>query len=83
MILVLAILVSLIFVFLSVIHVYWGMNGRWGIRSVIPTKDDAQPVKIPGSGASFVVAILLLIPVLLIVAKTLFKASLPSLLNDF
>lgn len=35
-----AILLFLIFLFISSIHFYWAFGGKWGSDAVLPTKDD-------------------------------------------
>src|SRR3989338_3112836 len=35
-----ALLLFLIFLFISSIHFYWAFGGKWGGDSVLPTKDD-------------------------------------------
>jgi len=55
-----ALLLFLIFLFLSLIHFYWGLGGKWGSKSVYPTKDDSVPPVMPGPIPTFIVAIGLL-----------------------
>jgi hypothetical protein len=52
---VLAILTSVVLFGLSLLHVYWGAGGRWGIESVVPTLE-GRPVLHPTAFASYVVA---------------------------
>ena len=47
---------TLIFLFLSSLHVYWAFGGKWGSTAVIPTVDDKQPAFIPGKFITLVVA---------------------------
>ena len=37
---VIAIILFLVFVFISSIHFYWSFGGKWGSDAVLPTKDD-------------------------------------------
>lgn len=37
---VIAIILFLIFLFISSIHFYWAVGGKWGSDAVLPTKDD-------------------------------------------
>lgn len=53
---IIAIILFLIFLFLSSIHFYWGVGGRWGSEAVIPTKDDNVKVMMPGLLPTFIVA---------------------------
>ncbi len=52
-----SILLVLIFAFLTIIHVYWAIGGRWGSSAVIPTKTDTKKAIQPGPAASIVVAL--------------------------
>jgi hypothetical protein len=55
-----AIILFLIFLFLSSIHFYWGLGGRWGSEGVIPVKDNNVKVMMPGPLPTFIVALGLL-----------------------
>ena len=37
---IIAIILFLIFLFISSIHIYWAFGGNWGSDAVLPTKDD-------------------------------------------
>lgn len=56
MTIVVAIILIAIFLFLSGIHIYWGLGGKWGNNAVIPTKDDSIKVMMPGAIPTFLVA---------------------------
>ncbi|MCD8539384.1 MAG: DUF3995 domain-containing protein [Leadbetterella sp.] len=56
MIPVIAISLILIFSFLSALHVYWALGGKWGTSAVIPAKDNHTKVIMPGAIATFIVA---------------------------
>jgi hypothetical protein len=43
-----AIVLFLVFLFLSSMHFYWGFGGRWGSDAVFPTKADNTKFKMPG-----------------------------------
>ena len=55
-----AIILFLIFLFLSSLHFYWGLGGRWGSEAVIPAKDNNLNVMMPGPLPTFIVALGLL-----------------------
>lgn len=40
MVTIIAILLFLIFLFISSIHLYWAFGGKWGSDAVLPTKED-------------------------------------------
>ena len=57
---IIAIILFLIFLFLSSIHIYWCFGGKWGNGSVIPTKEHYEFVKMPGVLPTLIVAVGLL-----------------------
>ncbi len=69
MITIIAILLFSIFLFLSSIHFYWAFGGKWGIDSVLPTKDDKIRALNPGVLPTLIVAFGLLGFGLFILAK--------------
>ena len=52
----LAITLSLTFLALALIHVYWGLGGTWGVKATIPTQEDDTSLFSPGPFACYVVA---------------------------
>jgi hypothetical protein len=52
---------SFVFLFLSGLHFYWALGGRWAIDSVVPEKQDGKFLFTPGALASAIVATGLLI----------------------
>lgn len=46
-----------IFLFLSVIHIYWGLGGKKGITLSVPSRADNTPVIYPGAAACIIVAL--------------------------
>ena len=55
-----AAILSLIFLLLAGLHIYWGFGGKSGTAATIPTKENNKPVITPGPIACFVVGISLL-----------------------
>lgn len=53
---IIAIILFMIFLFLSGIHVYWAFGGQWGNGAVIPTQDDHGKVMMPGIVPTLIVA---------------------------
>jgi len=53
------ILLSIIFLFLSGIHVYWALGGKWGFAAAIPTTE-GQPDFRPGAFLTLLVALVLM-----------------------
>ncbi|MFH6994016.1 DUF3995 domain-containing protein [Flavobacterium sp. FlaQc-48] len=53
-------LLFLIFIAISALHFYWGFGGKWASQAVVPTKDDAKPLFIPGAIGTIIVGIGLL-----------------------
>jgi len=50
----------IIFLFLSLVHIYWGLGGKWGSDAAVPTKKNNGKVMNPGLFECFVVALGLL-----------------------
>lgn len=55
-----AIILFLVFLFLSSIHFYWAFGGQWGKDAAVPTKDSNIKVFEPGLLSTLIVAIGLL-----------------------
>ncbi len=55
-----AILLSIIFLFLSAIHIYWAAGGKWGVSVAIPKTNENNIVFQPGIIATLIVAVGLL-----------------------
>lgn len=54
-----------IFAFLSVIHIYWGLGGRWGYDTVIPV-ENGKPAINPSKGITLLLAAIFLLPIFII-----------------
>lgn len=77
-----AILLFLIFLFLSSIHFYWGLGGRWGGEAVVPVKDSNVKAMMPGPLPTFIVAFgLLAFGFFILIKSGLINVSLPSWLE--
>lgn len=73
-----------VFLFLSGIHFYWGLGGKWGIQATVPTKIDNEKMMNPGFIACFVVAFGLLgFGLLVLIKANLLKISLPSWILNY
>jgi len=73
-----------IFLFLSGIHFYWGLGGKWGGQAVVPTKTNNEKVMMPGWVACFIVALGLLGFGLFVLIKAgLLSLSLPSWILNY
>ena len=59
MITVLTIILSVIFIFLSLMHFYWLAGGHWGLKKVIPTKNENEAPQPPPKLATLIVALVL------------------------
>jgi hypothetical protein len=55
-----ALILSLIFLFLSGLHFYWGLGGKWGLAASVPRKSNGEQRINPSAFDCIVVAILLL-----------------------
>ncbi len=73
-----SIILFLIFLFLSSLHFYWDLGGRWGSEAVIPVKDNNVKAMMPGPAPTFIVAIgLLAFGFFILVKSGLINVSLP------
>jgi hypothetical protein len=78
------ILLSLIFITLSVIHIYWGLGGKSGFDAAIPTNERNEKLLSPKMTACFTVAFGLLLFALIISVKSgLINISLPRSVADY
>jgi len=55
-----AILISLIFFTLSVIHLYWLLGGKWAIEAALPDKENGEKLFYPSKKSTLIVALGLL-----------------------
>ncbi|WP_299250064.1 DUF3995 domain-containing protein [uncultured Cytophaga sp.] len=79
-----SILLFVIFLFLSSIHFYWAIGGRWGSEAVYPTMDDGIKPKMPGVVPTLIVAVGLLFMGLFILLKAGFIAvSIPLWISSY
>jgi len=77
-------LLSSIFLFLAVIHFYWGLGGKWGANASIPTKENGEKLMNPKPLDCFVIAIgLLSFGVLMLVKSQLISLLVPSVLLNY
>lgn len=54
---VLLVINALLFLSLSILHIYWAMGGKWAMMNAVPQKATGdQKAFIPGKGATLVVA---------------------------
>jgi hypothetical protein len=81
---VISILLFLVFLFLSGIHFYWALGGRWGSEAVFPAIGNDIKPQMPGVIPTLIVAVGLLTMGLFILLKSGFIAiSIPSWLNTY
>lgn len=84
MITLVSIFLSLAFLLLSALHLYWGFGGKWGKDAAIPTRADNSRVFSPGSLATFLVGIgLLAIGIFILVKAKFITISIPYFLDKF
>jgi len=81
---IIGILLFLVFLFLSVIHFYWGLGGRWASEAVFPTKDEGIKPQKPGIIPTFIVAFgLLAIGIFILIQSEFFYFSIPTWLDNY
>jgi hypothetical protein len=79
-----AIILFLIFLFISLIHFYWAFGGTWGSDSVLPTKENNIKVLNPSILSTIIVALGVLFFGLFILVKSgLLEFNLPNWLNQY
>ncbi len=76
---IISILLTIIFLFLAGIHLYWGVGGNWGSKAVIPTNYNGDQVLNPGLKECIVVMLGFLLATFLLWEKT---GWLPSILPE-
>ncbi len=80
----LAILLSAILIFLSAIHVYWALGGKWGAVAAIPTTENGAPLFKPGIVATvFVAGGLAVMGLLPLVKVGLLRISCPDWATEY
>jgi hypothetical protein len=73
-----AILLFLIFLLLSLLHVYWMFGGQWGSQAVIPTKsDDNKTINLSGFPTLIVAIGLFFFSLVVLVKSQLIDSYLP------
>lgn len=81
---IIALILAVIFLFISIIHVYWAFGGKWGSGSVIPTKDNHTKVAMPGVLPTLIVAAgLFLFALFVLVKARLINIVLPAWFNNY
>jgi hypothetical protein len=67
-----------------VIHIYWGLGGKWGFDAAIPTNEKNEKLLRPGMPACFTVAFGLLFFALIIAVKSgIININMPPWLVDY
>ncbi|WMJ73663.1 DUF3995 domain-containing protein [Cytophagaceae bacterium ABcell3] len=56
MVIIIAVILCLVFLFLASLHIYWAVGGKWGSDAVLPTKDNRTKAIMPGPLPTFAVA---------------------------
>jgi hypothetical protein len=81
---IIAMILFLIFLFISAIHFYWAFGGTWGSDSVLPTKENNLKVLNPSILSTIIVAFGLLGFGLFILVKSgILAFNLPFWLNKY
>ncbi|UQB67279.1 DUF3995 domain-containing protein [Epilithonimonas zeae] len=81
---VIAIILFLIFLFISSIHFYWAFGGKWGSNAVLPTKDDGIKVLNPSILSTVIVAVGLLgFGLFILVMSGLITFNIPQWLSEY
>jgi hypothetical protein len=60
-----ALVLSVIFIALALLHIAWSLGFKWGGDDFLPQKPDGTPLFNPGIVACFVVALMFVLPALI------------------
>jgi hypothetical protein len=81
---IISIFLSIIFLFLFAIHVYWAMGGNWAKNAVLPVKDNNVKLFQPTVLSTCIVAICFLASGVFVLIKIKFiTMSVPSFINKY
>lgn len=84
MIALIAFLLSLVFLFLASMHIYWALGGRWGSDAAIPAKEDATKVFTPGPLPTLIVAVgFLVLGLLVLITSRVIEYELPPVIDHY
>jgi hypothetical protein len=79
-----SLLLSIIFLFLAAIHIYWGFGGKSGSAASVPAGENNKPVLKPGKFECFVVALGLLgFGVFVLIKAGIILSGLPNWLLQY
>jgi hypothetical protein len=81
---IIAMILFLIFLFISAIHFYWAFGGTWGSDSVLPTKENNIKVLNPSVLSTIIVAFGLLgFGLFILIKSSILEFNLPNWLNQY
>jgi Protein of unknown function (DUF3995) len=84
MTIILATINAAILLIISLLHFYWGVDGRWGIAQSLPTNEQGETVLKPDAVACFVVAIgLMCMSVYVFGFSKMINLPLPNLVSKY
>lgn len=70
-------ILTLIFLLIAILHLYWAFGGKWGAQKVVPTKVTGEKLFVPSAGSCVFVTFGLLVMALLVL---MFEEFLPNML---
>ncbi|MEO7292665.1 MAG: DUF3995 domain-containing protein [Ginsengibacter sp.] len=74
----------MIFLFLSSIHIYWGLGGKWSNDAAIPTKANNKKIFRPSAFSTFIVALgLLSFGLFILIKAEVLNFKIPFWLDKF
>jgi hypothetical protein len=81
---IIGILLFVVFAFLSGLHFYWGLGGKWGISISVPSNKQNKRILNPGPLACFVVCLALLaMSIFILTEAKIINIQLRGWLDDF
>ncbi len=80
----LSIILLIVFTFLSSMHFYWLAGGKWGLKKVIPTKENQDTtLSIPKFATLIVALVLLLFGLLYLIKSRLINIPFSNLITTY
>jgi hypothetical protein len=82
--LIIGIVLFSIFLFLSMLHIYWGLGGKWAASAAVPTKENNEKIMNPKLFECFVVAFgLLAFGLFILIKSQILSFDLPNWLMKY
>lgn len=81
---ILSLILFVIFTLLGSIHIYWLLGGKWGLKNVIPTKENqATTLEIPQFATLIVALVLLFLGLIYLVKSEFIIIQFPNWISNY